>query len=240
VTPVSPRARPCCDDVLAKAPRLRRLFRRINEAVNGIPDFSSSADYWEDRYHHGGNSGAGSYDRLAAFKAEVLNAFVAANDIQSVIEFGSGDGAQLEMAEYPTYTGVDISSTVVDATRLRFAGDRSIRILHTSELTDGERAELALSLDVIYHLVEDEVFDLYMHRLFDAGTRYVIIYASNEERRWASPHIRHRHFTRWVDTNQVDFECVRQISNAYPYLETDPGNTSFADFYIFARHHHVG
>jgi hypothetical protein len=165
----------------------------------------------------------------------VLNEFVAANDIQSVIEFGSGDGAQLDLAKYPDYTGVDVSKTVVDATRPRFAGNPSIRFLHTSEVTDDDRAELALSLDVVYHLVEDEVFDKYMHRLFDAATKFVIIYASNEEKSWPSPHVSHRQFTRWVEANQVNFKLVQKIPNAYPYSEKDPDNTSFADFYIFAR-----
>src|SRR5215210_4430947 len=33
----------------------------------------------------------------------------------------------------------------------------------------GESAELALSLEVIYHLVEDEVFESYMRRLFGSS-----------------------------------------------------------------------
>jgi hypothetical protein len=32
--------------------------------------FSGSKAYWENRYADGGNSGAGSYNRLADFKAE--------------------------------------------------------------------------------------------------------------------------------------------------------------------------
>ena len=48
----------------------------------------SSADYWEARYRDGGNSGAGSYGRLALFKARFLNDFVRSENVQSVIEFG--------------------------------------------------------------------------------------------------------------------------------------------------------
>src|ERR1700754_3603743 len=109
------------DSVLTKMPRLRKIIRRARTSITGAPGFTSSAEYWEERYRYGGNSGAGSYNRLAAFKANVLNEFVAANDIRSVIEFGSGDGAQLELAKYPDYTGVDVSDTVLDVTRLKFA-----------------------------------------------------------------------------------------------------------------------
>lgn len=207
--------------------RLRSAIRRVG--------FSTSSNYWEDRYRRGGNSGAGSYNRLACFKADVLNEFVAAHHIRSVIEFGSGDGAQLGLAKYPQYTGVDVSTTVLEATRRRFAEDPSMRFLHTSEVAADDRAELALSLDVIYHLVEDEVFDAYMRQLFDGATQYAIVYASNEDKSWPDPHVRHREFTRWVERNEPHFELVEKIPNAYPYSGDNPENTSFADFYVFAR-----
>lgn len=220
---------------VAAAPRLSKVLRRLKAAAKGRPGFSSSASYWEHRYRDGGNSGAGSYNRLAVFKAKILNDYVAANQIQSIIEFGSGDGAQLELARYPRYTGIDVSQSAVDATRRKFGGNPSMRFVHSSEVTTAERADLALSLDVIYHLVEDEVFDEYMTRLFDAADRHVIVYASNEEKSWPSPHVRHRNFTRWVECNRPEFKLVSVVANEYPYREDDPDNTSFADFFIYDR-----
>ena len=38
--------------------------------------WNGSRNYWENRYHAGGNSGAGSYNLLAKFKAEVINDYV--------------------------------------------------------------------------------------------------------------------------------------------------------------------
>lgn len=105
----------------------------------GARHFRTSQDYWEMRYRHGGNSGAGSYDRLARFKATFLNDFVAVNHISTVIEFGSGDGSQLALATYPDYVGVDVSETALAATGRRFADKPSIRFLHTSEVTDRHR-----------------------------------------------------------------------------------------------------
>ena len=43
------------------------------------------------------------------------------------------------------------------------------------------RADLTLSLDVIYHLVEDDVFVSAMRALFDKAARFVVIYASNQD-----------------------------------------------------------
>lgn len=215
--------------------RVRNVVLGMKTALHCANKFSNSADYWEDRYRSGGHSGAGSYSRLAAFKAEVLNDFVARNAIRSVIEFGVGDGAQLQLAEYPDYVGVDVSKTVVDATRAKFAADRSVRILHTSEVRDEYKADLALSLDVIYHLVEDGVFDHYMRSLFAAAKRYVIVYSSNFDSSWPDPHVRHREFTRWVEAKQPEFTPAKTIENRYPYCKKDPNNTSFANFHIFAK-----
>lgn len=223
------------DAELTRTATLRQLIRRAGYAVRGNKAFRTSGEYWEQRYRSGGNSGAGSYSRLATFKAEVLNDFVATRPIGTVIEIGSGDGAQLALAEYPSYTGIDVSQVAVESTRRRFADDASKRFLHTTEVTATDRAELALSLDVIYHLVEDAVFDSYLRQLFDAATKYVIVYSSNTEKFWSSPHVRHREFTRWVEDNRSDFALVETIPNRYPYDKADPDNTSFADFYIFER-----
>jgi hypothetical protein len=195
--------------------------------------FDGSANYWEERYARGGDSGAGSYNRLARFKSDFLNNFVEANEIGSVIEFGSGDGAQLELARYPEYIGVDISDTAIATTRSRFAGDGSKRFYQSSEIPKGIRAELSLSLDVVYHLVEDEVFDSYMRALFDAAKRFVIVYSSNTEARAPTPHVRHRRFTDWVARSRPDFSLKAHVPNAFPFDENDPDNTSFADFYVF-------
>src|SRR5690606_34394668 len=142
--------------------------------------------------------------RLAQYKADILNDFVASHDVGSVIEFGSGDGAQLDLARYPDYLGVDVSPTIIEATRQRVASDPSNRFIHLDDLA-GESADLSLSLDVIYHLVEDDVFARYMQQLFDASKKYVIVYSSNENRQSDAVHVRHRKFTDWVAQHRPDF-----------------------------------
>ena len=85
--------------------------------------FRGSRLYWENRYARSGNSGAGSYQRLAIFKAETLSSFVKTRDIQSIIELGCGDGNQLALADYPKYLGLDISSTALKMCTDRFHDD---------------------------------------------------------------------------------------------------------------------
>src|SRR5665213_2293432 len=95
-----------------------RLISRIERAI-GI-QFPGSGTYWNRRYGVGGNSGAGSYGRLAEFKAKYLNGFVAREGVASVIEFGCGDGNQLSLADYSAYFGVDVSRRAIRHCRNRF------------------------------------------------------------------------------------------------------------------------
>lgn len=221
-----------------------RLFQRLSRSIDNLArrlsgrapcrPFAGSDAYWRQRYDAGGNSGSGSYGRLALFKAEVLNEFVRAHQVKSVIEHGCGDGNQLSLVHYPSYIGVDISPAAISACRERFAGDPTRRFQLPTEPAPG-RPELALSLDVIYHLIEDETFERYMRALFASAERWVIIYSSNYDSEPGStpPHVRHRRFSAWIDANARDWALLRQIPNRYP----GPGDreTSFADFYIYER-----
>jgi hypothetical protein len=198
--------------------------------------FSSSADYWEKRYAQEGNSGAGSYGRLAAFKAEFLNAFVEKNAIKTIIEFGCGDGAQLEIAKYPSYVGVDVSETILNICRTKFAGTPQYRFcLASDEACFGGIYDLAMSLDVLYHLVEDQVFNDYLAKLFASSSRYVVVYSDNEERESFNAHVCHRKFTAHVAKNYSQWSLVEHRANPYPYDLADPDNTSFADFFVFQK-----
>lgn len=196
-------------------------------------NFRSSSEYWDRRYRTGGNSGAGSYNRLAEFKANFLNRFVEEHQIVSVVEYGCGDGAQLKLARYPSYTGVDISAKAVEMCCVLFSGDTSKTFLQLDAAEGCPIVDLALSLDVVYHLIEDTVFDAYMRRLFESARRFVIVYSSNIDRDWTGKHVRHRQFTRWVEHNKPDWHLHSTFRNAYPYDPVDPEQTSFADFYVF-------
>lgn len=197
--------------------------------------FSDSNNYWKKRYERGGNSGPGSYEKLAAFKASVVNEAIAEHHIHSAIEFGCGDGNQLTLMNYPVYTGFDISPDAISSCQRLFP-DSSTRTFRLMTAYAGETADLTLSLDVIFHLVEDEVFHSYMHLLFAASTRLVIIYSSNTENqaRFQSRHVKHREFTVWIKTHAPNWQQTRFIQNAHPYNGVE-GDGSFSDFYFFER-----
>lgn len=200
--------------------------------------FSGSASYWERVYREGGTSGPGSYGRLARFKAEILNDFVRTRNIQTVIEFGCGDGAQLQLAEYPQYVGIDVANLSIERCSFLFAHDSTKRFYLSDAIPENiGKFDLALSLDVIYHLVENFVFDAYMRRLFELAKRYVVIYASDYDALTPAAHVRHRKFTDWIRKDAPDWRADGFIPNRYPFEPNHSEETSHADFYFYARRH---
>jgi SAM-dependent methyltransferase len=193
----------------------------------------SSADYWRRRYRAGLDSGAGSYGELAQFKASVLNEFVRENAVQSVIEFGCGDGNQLSLAQYPCYLGLDVSLEAIDLCRARFARDPDKAFLfydpvRTVNLERFSSADLTLSLDVIYHLLEDDVYDRYLQMLFACSRKFVIIYSSNNTAPNVAWHVRNRAFVQDVANRFDEFSLTRVIENPHRSLTQ-------ADFNVFER-----
>ena len=198
-------------------------------------EFINSQDYWKTRYEKGGNSGAGSYNKLAQFKGEIINGFVLKNGIKTVIELGFGDGNQLEYFQFPSYIGFDISDTVIQKCRKKFKADASKQFMHNSEISD-QKADLVMSLDVIYHLIEDEVYNEYMNNLFEMSSKYVIIYAFDSDDSGSfDTHVKPRKFTRWIDSNKPGFKLIEHIPNRYPFDKNRPTKTSFADFYMYEK-----
>lgn len=198
-----------------------------------------SANYWETRYKQGENSGAGSYGRLAQFKADVINEFVEANKVSSVIELGCGDGNQLSLMKYQKYIGFDVSKTAIGICKEKFMSDASKDFVLYDPITFTNnagviKADLTLSLDVIYHLTEDSVYENYMRNLFDMSNKYVIIYSSNFELN-RTGHERRRKFTDWIDGNRSSFELIKFIPNKYPIKEFGQETTdeSASDFFIY-------
>ncbi len=201
----------------------------VRKIINN--SFRGSAVYWEKRYRNNGNSGKGSYGANAEYKAAFINNFVAENNIQKVIEFGCGDGNQLKHFHFPSYIGLDVSPTAIKKCSDIFKEDttKSFFLYNQKTLADNVNiflSDLSLSLDVIFHLVEDKVFEIYMVHLFEASSKYVIIYAWDveEEKKY---HVRHRCFTKWIEKNIPGFELTETIKSS--------PKDSFCDFFIYKK-----
>jgi hypothetical protein len=175
---------------------------------------------------------------LANYKLAFVNGFLRRHRVKSVIDFGCGDGAQIRDLACRHYLGIDISVSAVEQCRATFAHrtNWSFEVMR-ADAEYGPKRGVALSLDVIYHLVEDEVFERYMFLLFSYAKRFVIIYSSDSEERSRAPHIRHRWHSGWVARNLPEWTVVRRGQTPYPFHLENSHNTSFADFTIYGLNH---
>ena len=213
---------------------INRLKRKL---IDTGSDFEGSQSYWENRYLKKNNSGSGSYGRLALYKAEILNNFVLKHEIETIIEFGCGDGNQLSLANYPKYKGFDVSEKAVSMCKEIFKNDDSKQFSYydSTVFNNNIKSDLVISLDVIYHLIEDAVFDDHMKRLFSTSNKYVIIYSSNYDDHFVA-HVKCRKFTKWFKQHeQSNWEQIEVIKNKYPFNSKEPNNTSMSDFYIYKK-----
>jgi len=215
----------------------KSLVSKFKKSLFGPTEFLSSTDYWIKRYESGGNSGSGSYGVLAQYKAEIINQFVIRNKLSTVIEFGCGDGNNLSLFQFQYYLGLDVSTLVVRKNRKRFQDHPGWAFMSVESLDGWSfKGDLCLSLDVIFHLVEDKTFESYMKSLFQSSCHYVIIYSSNEDFDHPDSHVRHRKFSKWIEVHAPEFRLREMIQNPHKAnLTADNSEKSFADFYIYER-----
>lgn len=139
--------------------------------------------------------------------------------------------------EFPNYLGLDISDLVIDNNRMKFKHDLNLAFL----VSDAQhkftfKADLTLSLDVIYQLIEDTVFESYMSALFDSSNQFVIVYSSNEDYAHPVQHVRHRKFDKWIEKNRLIYDLYEEIRNPHKAeLTGSDSDKSFVDFYVFKR-----
>ncbi len=167
--------------------------------------FIDSDQYWKQRYRFSGNSGRGSRGRNAQIKADFINNFASLHSVESVIDLGCGDGENALLFRFQEYSGFDISQEALKLAKKRCENkvgfsfyildssfEREIEELNSKNMLP----KLALSLEVIFHLVEDNVFEVYLDRLCMSSTQWVIIMSSNFDSRAeglaTTPHVRHR------------------------------------------------
>lgn len=162
-----------------------------------------SKNYWQNRYKTGGSSGAGSRGNEAIKKAEYINNIIDRYNIKSVNDYGHGDCNQLShMKKVDSYIGYDVSDCARNKCISMFTDDNKYKFI--DDVSKFKKADLALSLDVIYHLVEDDVYYGYLDDLFSTSG-IVLIYSTDKDCSSGSDHCRHRKFTSYIKTRFPDF-----------------------------------
>ena len=182
---------------------IRELFFKYTKS------FTNSTDYWQKRYFFGGNSGKGSYGDEAIFKAEKLNKLISRFNFDGVIELGCGDGNNASYYQTEHYFGFDISFDAIKICKKKFSGNNNFQFFEIDEKycckireiknTYKLKNELAISFDVIFHLVEDDIYFDYLDKLEVASNKNLLIYSTNYDKFEKSAHVRHRLYSKELE-----------------------------------------
>ena len=182
----------------------------------------NSKEYWEDRYSKGGNSGQGSYNQSATIKANYINSVIDKYQIKTINDLGHGDGNQISLLKGDfKYFGYDVSSTIRKRCTYKFENDRRYTFLDS--LGKMQKADLAMSIDVIYHLTEWEVYEQYLKDLFSLGD-YVLIYGMNMEINGLT-HVVARPFD----------ELIQRVYESFSLIDIADGSHPDVKFYLYHR-----
>lgn len=179
--------------------------------------------YWERRYRGGSDSGEGSRGEYLDRKATYINELICREHVSSIVDWGCGDGAVTGLLDVDTYIGVDVSATAISRCAILFPDRSFIRTDPQSQHIDA-RAELAMSLDVMFHLPDDADYHAHLDRLFASAARLVLIYSTNYEDAPAGHHMRRRCFTPEISSRFPGW-CLDEWAD-------DPGE---AGFYLYRR-----
>lgn len=148
-----------------------------------VPIYRES-DYWERRYQAGGNSGAGSRGDEAEWKIARIARLVAEHGVRSILDLGSGDGwvARRLMERLPpdvSYRGLDIAPSAVDQARALALPNMRFDVADFTA-GPGERADLVLCMDVLFHLSTPEKHQSAIDAICRSLGKVAVVAAWNE------------------------------------------------------------
>ena len=167
-------------------------------------------DYWERRYRNGRDSGAGSRGHYGKEKADSVNRLIAESNVRTVVDWGCGDGMIAARIIAPRYIGLDVSPAALELCQQTADGPGREWHLYDGFTDPGVRGDLALSLEVIFHLVDDAMYRRYMELLFSSAPLVCIVSSNRNER--GEPHVLHRMFTHDVP---AEFKLLRHERNVW-------------------------
>lgn len=135
--------------------------------------------YWEERYKGGGTSGKGSVGAEKEWKWSVIDRYGARLD--DVIDVGCGDLSFWDARPLPErYIGIDISPTVIERNKTKLPNLKFI-CSSADRLLDIGRSRTVLCLDVLFHIMDDDVYEKILENLaaYSSGLIFVHTWSAN-------------------------------------------------------------
>ena len=166
-----------------------------------------TATYWENRYMTGGISGPGSRGAEADEKVRIVQSVIDDRGVTSMIDLGCGDGYIATQLNVPMYVGYDPSAMSLKLCKTLMP--ERLFIDHLPHFVE-PRLDLTLSMDVIFHLIDDIDFQKHLTILLGLTKKDALIYGTNHVQRGAA-HVLHR---EWVGTIPLGWS-VEELNSSY-------------------------
>jgi SAM-dependent methyltransferase len=132
---------------------------------------------WEDHYKSGGKSGDPSdYAKSREWKHTIIARYC---DIKnnSIIDIGCGDLQFWQGRRPAKYTGIDISPTIIAAHTEKYP-ERTF-ICASSDETLNISADMVMCFDMLWHIMDDNVYADTISNMKFYSKKYIIIYTWN-------------------------------------------------------------
>jgi trans-aconitate methyltransferase len=183
----------------------------------------------------GRGSGDGSRGHLAEYKSMFLRDFVEAHNINYYLEYGCGDSYNLAItSEYCPdlqIVGLDVAPKAIEMCKQKLP-QHEFYLVEEFDKTPPAKNSLVTSLDILYHLVEDEVYNDYMKRLVEFNAEYIIIYSPDFNNDKYAEHVRARKFT---DNKRLQEKYKLILHHPNDYSTRHYADGSFSDFFVFIK-----
>lgn len=179
-----------------------------------MTELVDSRTYWQHRHTlRKGDwraNGAGSTGIWLDTKRAWVNSLLEESGGGSLLDLGCGDGLVADGFQVEGYTGVDLVPAAVAAARERFAGRPGWAVLLLDEWEQMMLpVDVAVSMDVILHLIEDAAYFEHLAYLFEVAEHRVGICSTDFEAP-AEGHMRHHQFSIDVEDHFPRWTLVRR------------------------------
>jgi hypothetical protein len=156
----------------ALAEQPRREEHQLRRTFNEIYDKGS----WAKGPDGKGTSGVGSTREITREYRAFLEDFIKSHDIKSIVDAGSGDWEFSSAVDWnhARYLGVDVSDTVVDAVKRKYANERVK--FQVGDVTQSlPSADLLICKDVLQHLSFAQVKSFIKNNLKKGKYKWALI-----------------------------------------------------------------
>lgn len=166
-------------------------------------------NYWDNRYASGGNSGLGSIGKHKEWKWNTLNNNI--ENITNIIDVGCGDLSFMDNHTIENYTGIDISNTIIEANKTKHPEWKFI-CSSADKRISGLKGDVVFCHDVLFHIVDDEVYNNIILNLIEYSNKYISIFT------WHKNPLKRM----FRSTDNDSYQAYRDFSKYIPIFE-NPG-----------------